>query len=433
MTTPVQATRKLAEVFSVDGAITREGFNPVAVGKAVQQGGLHVAKGGGQLYAYDSGSGVYKPASEVLRRLLVEFLDDDWRPARADAVLTYLYDVAPRLWEKPPLDRINVRNGILNVFNHELDEHSPEWLSPIQIGAAWDADADCPAIRRFLEDVFPADVVKLGYEIAGLCSVPDYSFQKAILLVGSGANGKSVFLSLVGYLLGADNVTHVSLHELASNRFAAAELYGKLANICGDLPSRQVSSVDTFKKIVGGDPINGERKYGRPFTFRPFARLAFSANEIPGSRDTSYAYLRRWIVIPFPNRFADGDADPDLLEKLVSPDELAGFLRLSLLAYRDLLGRRSFTTGASTEEAAQEFKEAIDPVATFISERTVAAPDREIDRTVAYQEYKQWSESAGRPALSARKFYARAVQHAPELLVTRKGGRDIWVGIDVSF
>ena len=56
----------------------------------------------------------------------------------------------------------------------------------------------------------------------------------------------------------------------------------------------------------------------------------FSANSVPDSPDTSPAYLRRWLVIPFPNRFEGDKADRNLLDKLTTPEELSGFLSLDV-------------------------------------------------------------------------------------------------------
>jgi phage/plasmid-associated DNA primase len=61
--------------------------------------------------------------------------------------------------------------------------------------------------------------------------------QKAICLPGEGGNGKSVFLDLATRFLGSENVCHLSLQRLDAARFSGARLYGKLANICTDLPS----------------------------------------------------------------------------------------------------------------------------------------------------------------------------------------------------
>ena len=94
----------------------------------------------------------------------------------------------------------------------------------------------------------------------------------------------------------------MALQDLADHPFRIAELYGKLANIFADLDPRQLQSSSMFKMLTTGDPLTAERKFGQPFTFRNYAKLLFSANETPTSRDRSYAFYRRWLMIPLPGR-----------------------------------------------------------------------------------------------------------------------------------
>jgi phage/plasmid-associated DNA primase len=57
-----------------------------------------------------------------------------------------------------------------------------------------------------------------------------------------------------------------------------------------------------FKAITGGDVIQGERKLRDAFEFRPFAKL-ISANQMPSSEDPIYSLYRRWVIVPFANRY----------------------------------------------------------------------------------------------------------------------------------
>ncbi len=84
--------------------------------------------------------------------------------------------------------------------------------------------------------MFPSDGRVLAYEIIGWLMIPDMSLQKSILLIGDGANGKSVYLWAVSAFLGRENIASLSLQRLEGDKFAAARLVGKLANICADLP-----------------------------------------------------------------------------------------------------------------------------------------------------------------------------------------------------
>ena len=70
-------------------------------------------------------------------------------------------------------------------------------------------------------------------------------------------------------LLGSRNCSTVGLHQLVENRFRAATLFGKLANLAGDLDSKWLDNTAVFKAITGGDTVQAEYKYGAAFDFAP--------------------------------------------------------------------------------------------------------------------------------------------------------------------
>jgi putative DNA primase/helicase len=237
---------------------------------------------GGKLYRYVGG--VYKPKDEKFVSSQVKALciglgmADEWSTHLASEVVEFIRVDAPALWERPRLDILNVKNGLLRVVDRVLLPHSPDHLSPVQLPVDYDPKADCPAIKKFVSEVFPADAVDLAWEILGWLMVPNTSIQKAVLLMGEGANGKSTWLSLLIAFIGKTNTSSVSLHKLESDRFAAARLIGKFANICPDLPSEHLAGTSVFKAITGGDSMPGEYKFKDSFDFVPYARLVFSAN-----------------------------------------------------------------------------------------------------------------------------------------------------------
>jgi putative DNA primase/helicase len=88
------------------------------------------------------------------------------------------------------------------------------------------------------------------------------------MLFGGGSNGNGVLIKLIETFLGETNCSHRSLQDLDKNRFAAANLYGKLANTFADLKSLKLSETGNFKMLVSGDSITAERKFEHPFSFR---------------------------------------------------------------------------------------------------------------------------------------------------------------------
>jgi putative DNA primase/helicase len=127
----------------------------------------------------------------------------------------------------------------------------------------FDKDAKCPKIKNFLKSVVAESDISLLCETAGYCLTLDCSQQKAFMLFyGVGSNGKSVFLALLEYLVGEENVSAESLQRLESDKYRTAKLYGKRVNICGDIPDTKMNKSEIFKKLTSGmDLIDAENKY----------------------------------------------------------------------------------------------------------------------------------------------------------------------------
>ena len=395
--------------------------------------GYSFATRANSLFMYDDELGRYVPGERSLRQCLVSGLLEQWTPARANMAVRWAADNAPELWDAPPLDRVNVLNGILDVSSGKLEPHSPDFLSTVQINAAWNPGVECPAIDRFISRIFPDDASELFYQLAGLYALPDTRQQKAVMLLGSGSDGKSVALALLQEFLGVRNVSAMPLHEFAENPYAAAELRGKLLNLCADLPDRPLRDASLFKRIVDGrlSTIHARRRYGKPFSFRPFARLIFSANRVPESADTSYGYLRRWLVVPFDVHLDEDQLDPFLLEKLTTPDELSGLLNHAVAAYRNMLNRGRLTESHSMKSAKAGFNALSDPTRLFLSECVRPSPDDHILRSDLYRAYKKWCAFNEARPVSAHRLYT-AVHETLNIATNMSNGRRIFRDVRLS-
>ena len=364
-----------------------------------------VARFGGRLYVYDRGC--YRPeGEEMLAARLTELLGDDWQQKRSTETVAYLRDSAPKLLERPPLDTINVTNGLLDVRTRKLRPHTPDLLSRVQLPVAYDPKARCPKFDAFLEQVQPdRDARQLLLETLGLVLVPDARWQRALMLLGPGSDGKSTFLNVATALAGDDNVSAESLHDLEGNRYRSAELFGKLANIYPDLDRRAVESSSLFKAIVAGDRITGEHKNQKPFRFRPFCQMIFSANEAPPTPSAGPAYFRRWQILPWDQTIEE--ENENLTAELTTAEELSGVLNHALTGYKRLTTRRKFTQAESANDAAERFRRDVDPVAGFLHEETEADSTWQTPKSALYIAYQEWSKNSGRQSLGKQRFNGR--------------------------
>lgn len=357
--------------------------------------------------------GFYQPIGERFVRQAIRRLLDSWNqlkswcPTLGKKVVQYIVLTVPDLWERPPLDRLNTANGILDVNTLKLSPHSPEFLSPVQITAEYHADATCPTIDKFVADVFPADSQHIAFEIIAWLMLPNTSIQKALLLIGQGANGKSVYLTLVRTFLGLRNVSALSLHKIESDRFAVARLQGKLANICPDLPTAVLAGTSVFKALTGGDTITGEHKFGTSYEFQNYARLVFSANSAPRSDDSTHGFFRRWLVVPFDRTFDPSDpmtVPKEVLDaQLASPHELSGLLNHALRALPQIQSG-GFSESASMRAAMDDFRKVTDPFGVWLDANTTDEPEAVVAKARLRSGYAKACQDSGRPILPESQF-----------------------------
>jgi len=376
----------------------------------------------GRLFRYDGG--VYAENAELyvkrqVKQLTVKFGNAGrWNRTLAHEVIEYIALDAPALVERPDPDRMNLVNGILDVPTGELAPHSPAFLSPVRIPITYDAAASCPKIEEFIHQVFPQDSLELAWEILGDLITADRSIQKAICVVGEGGNGKSAFCQLCTNFVGEPNVVHLSLQKLENDRFAPARLYGRLANICPDLPGSHLEDSAVFKAITGGDRITGELKYRDTFEFRPFARLIFSANHFPAARYGTPSYFDRWLLIPFERRFRGSKADVPrgtLDQRLSVPRELSGALNRALPALRRIRKTNHFSETNSVRRTSADFEVVSDPFRSWLEAETVRMSSSSTSQSTLHAAYARACVQANRAPMTKQMFGRLIKKYRPDL------------------
>lgn len=406
-----------------------EGLLALELAKTVLAMGPIATDHGQTLYRY--GDGVWRDDGDrVTRGRVAELLQNRYRMAHASTAADMLRNREPAFndydWDTRYL---NLPNGLLDWRTGQLHPHDPAIASIVRIPVEWDPNATCPEIEKWIGEVFPADAREFVEEVIGYCLLFDNPLHKAILLFGRGRNGKGTFLRLLKSFIGGANVSAVTPQSLDDNRFRAAELHGKLANLVGDVDPRIFKVTETFKQITGGDMVTAERKYGQPFRFYCRALLIAAFNALPRSSDTSEGFFSRWIVVPFTGYFPPGVADPGREDKLHNPAELRGLLVLAVRGLQRIMGRRRFEIPASVEEETKTFRRVADPVRAFLEEYIATLVTHWVPRTEVYTKYHDWAITNGYGTMSAAGFYERmeACGHdIPDYLITaskRQGTR----------
>jgi len=322
---------------------------------------------------------------------------------------------------------VNFRNGLLNLETLKLEPHDPEKFFLTQIPHSYNPNAKSQLFETFLRDVFPEQHHSALQEFIGYCLLPDCRFEKALVIVGREGTGKSTFLEAIRNALGKDNVTHFSIQQLETERFARVELVGKLANIYNDLPYESIEDSAIFKQLSSGDPINVEKKFVQPFSAKVHAKLIFAANQLPKPRDWSGAFFRRWIIVEVNN--AEGrQPDPLMKEKMKSEEVAEAILAWAVEGLQRLLKNNTFSYDYSVEEVAEKYESMADSVARFVNECLEEVPGGKIPKDELYHRYLEFCKENGAIPVGKIEF-GRKLKAKVRVGETRTGEKRYWTGI----
>ena len=406
-------------------------FLPKRVSDEIRQSGRYFLHTSGNLYEYQKG--VYRENENGIKSDIQTLLWEHATDAHVQNVIKFI-STATYCHESKinTSEHINCLNGVLEIGTLDLHDHSPYNKSLIQIQAEWHAEAECPSIEKFLSQVLPQDSQNLIREAIGYTLMQSNRYEKAVLMIGTGSNGKSTLLNVIRALLGKENYSTKSLKMLADDKFASASLFGKLANICGDISTNALRDTSNLKQIISTDAIDGQRKHKDSFTFDNFATNFFSCNQLPATSDRTHGFYRRWIPLNFIYEVADKDKDPDLAQKLTTPEELSGLLRLSVEGIARLKKQRGFVMPESVNKQLAEYVLDNDSVLRFFrDEIDLDNPDVKTSRTEIYDAYKAYCEDQNVKPVSQPTFTKSVETNEYAIKIDNERPRK-WQGIQIN-
>lgn len=321
-------------------------------------------------------------------------------------VMKYLDLIVNDETPSAPAQYIAFKNGVFDLETGDFSEFSPDKVITNVIPWNYNPDAYFEATDNTLDKISCHDtnVRDLLEEAIGYTFYRRNELRKSFILIGDKANGKSTYLDMIKTLLGGDNVCALDLKELGE-RFKTALLAGKLANIGDDIGDEFIPNPAVFKKLVSGDMINAERKGQDPFDFAPYAKLLFSANDIPRIKDKSGAVLSRLVIVPFDARFSkdDADFDPYIKYKLRRRESMEYLIQLGINGLRRVLDNNAFTTSTRVVKQIEEYEEKNNPILLFFKDKKIREFENQPTKDI-FQEYNGFCHTNGFTPLSNVEF-----------------------------
>jgi P4 family phage/plasmid primase-like protien len=325
-----------------------------------------------KIYFYDEQIGVYKKDGEYIIQQQCELY---FTGLSKTNVVNEITNKIKRLTHKP-LDTFDkhknlicVKNGVFNLETKLLIPHNPNYYFLNYLPIVYNENANPVLNLKFMSEIVAPENFELLKEMYGFLLFKNYNIQKAIIFVGSGGNGKSVQLHVIKSFLGAENISSETLHDIMDDRTSGAQLFGKLANIAADIKDANIFDSDMFKRLTSGmDTVSAQFKFQNKFTFVNYAKLLFSCNVVPRSKDNSNGYFRRWVLVKFPFTFEGTSDNKNLKNELTTEEELSGLFNLAVEKYFILKSQNKFSYTENVDEIREEYINMSDPLQVFIND-----------------------------------------------------------------
>jgi len=279
---------------------------------------------------------------------------------------------------RPSPDYICFRNGTYDVRAGRLIDHSPTLPLRNRIEFDYDPQAQCPRFLQFLEWAFEGDPdkeakIRLMQEWSGLCLTAGTQFHIMLVLLGDGANGKSVFAELLRRMVGFQNTTTAELYRFR-HPYVRAALDGALLNISFDLSRRDLGNEGILKALIAGEATEVSPKNQPSYTIEPYAKFMVCTNHMPVISDNSNAFPRRIRVVRFNRSVPESERDPYLVDRLA--EEIPGIIAWAVRGLHRLIDQNYLTQPESSALILQAFRDEVDPVRQFANECLRPSGDR---------------------------------------------------------
>jgi P4 family phage/plasmid primase-like protien len=266
---------------------------------------------------------------------------------------------------------------------------------------------ECPAWQDFLATVTGQDSALQAYlqRVVGYCLTGVTGEHALFFLYGTGANGKSVFVTTISGILG-DYATVAPM-----DMFMAATGERHPTDMAGLRGARLVTATETeqgrrwaeskLKTLTGGDKITARFMRQDFFEFVPQFKLVVAGNHKPAIRNIDEAMRRRLHLIPFTVTIPPAERDKGLTEKLMA--ERDGIMAWAVDGCREWQ-QIGLKPPAAVSAATEQYFEAEDAIGRWLDEACVLGKNLAEKSAVLFAAWKAWAEANGEYVGSNKDF-----------------------------
>ncbi|WP_413521622.1 phage/plasmid primase, P4 family [Brochothrix thermosphacta] len=329
-------------------------------------------------------------------------------------------------------DKVAFNNGVYNFDTGKLEAHDPDLM--LLHGHDYNLKMHGEAVKtkQWLADLTGQSLTYI-MELIGSCFYHGMPFQELTILSGEGSNGKSTLLNHITSMLGMSNISSVALEQFAdkNNRFATSSVYLKEANIFADIDSKYLDKISVIKALTGDDTILIEFKNKNPFSYKSFAKLIFSANELPSFKANTHGDTRRFKIVPLETKITKEFISKHDLKAI--EQEIPIFAYECLEMFRKCLERGHTSESERMAEVKEQWLERNNPVERFLTDECIRDA-RKVGRSVTYvySRYRTYCANEGIKCMSKQKMTTELEKAGYDRLRTVRNGKRAWRFINLD-
>lgn len=325
----------------------------------------------------------------------------------------------------------NTATGTVDLRTGEVSPHRPSDRITKLARAAYTPQTISDRWQAFMDDILPDEQVR-GFLQRLIGSSLQGTVREHILpiLTGTGANGKSVLMSVLAYAIGDYATTaepDLFMHREGAHPTGLMDLMGRrLVTVSESERDRRLAEA-TMKRLVGGDKIKA-RRMRQDFTeFDPSHTLLLVTNHLPKVRGDDPAIWRRIVVIPFDVVIPESKRDPGLSERLQLDAD--GVLSWVLQGWHEYQ-RMGLAIPDAVKVATDAYQRDSDAIARFIDECCLIFPQMFATTSELHTRYTTWAQQDGAESVSLKAF-GQAIDKAG-YPASKAGGRRVRRGIGIA-
>lgn len=365
----------------------------------------HLVQENNNIYVYD-GLRKYDLFDEkLLGKKLHKFLVDHgatslWNSSRKKDIYSALLadeKLVPVVAMNAYENLLNLRNGVFDLDTLTLSINTHKHYFTTYVDVDYDPkEIACQTFDDTLGTIFTNNDGTPDYEtieniirLGGYLLYPKNKLKKMFMFLGEGANGKSMVIDTYGLFFPEQFKTYLTLEHMSSDNFTRSRLLTSRLNISTEAKQSGVDS-EEIKKIISGEGITINPKYGEPINFHPTTKIIIASNTRPSFNDTSHGIFRRLYLVEFPNRFVEKDdyarySEPEKCRIFLAkdPDQLMDSIRAeaSAILNKFLIGlidlrNNAWVLGESKASSAvkMDYQQDMDRLGSFLTDHYYSQP-----------------------------------------------------------